>query len=89
MDENNIPAEWRFQKRPLGMTRSFTFEEYDHTRQFLDDLSDLSEKTGYYPNINFTRTQVNLSIESESDALGDTELNFATATNDLYAGQTY
>lgn len=84
MDENSIPADWRFQKRPVGLTRSFTFDEYEQTKKFLDDLAELSEKIDYYPNINFTRTQINLSIESDSDELGTTELNFATATNDLY-----
>ncbi len=87
MDENDIPADWRFQKRPVGLTRSFSFDEYDQTRQFLDDLAELSEKTEYYPNINFSRTQVNLSIESDSDELGSSELDFATATNELYAKQ--
>lgn len=85
MTNHEVPADWRLEKRPVGLTRSFSFESYEETRVFLDQLADLSEETGYYPNINFTRTQVNVSIQSEADDLSDKEYSFAAASNDLFA----
>jgi len=83
MSAENLDKEWKVTKRPPNITRSFQFETYDEMRDFLDDLADLSEKEDFYPNINFTRTQVNLSIQSDADELSDREFNFAEQTEAL------
>lgn len=87
MSEDYDISQWRIPKNTQTMTRSFEFDSYDSTRQFLDDLADLSEETGYYPNLNFNRTQVNISIQSDNDELGDIEYNFAVEADKLYTQQ--
>ena len=48
----------------------FEFASYGETRKFLDRLSELSKQENFYPNINFAKTYVNVSIDDE----GQTEL---------------
>lgn len=48
----------------------FEFGSYGETRKFLDLLADLSKRENFYPNINFAKTYVNVSIDGE----GQTEL---------------
>ena len=48
----------------------FEFCSYSETRKFLDLLADLSKRENFYPNINFAKTYVNVSIDGE----GQTEL---------------
>lgn len=78
-----INESWSIERNTTGMTRRFSFDSYSDTRRFLDDLADLSEQTGYYPNLNFNRTQVNVSIEAGSDELGSKEYAFAAETDAL------
>lgn len=51
------PLNWRFE-----------FATYGATRDFLDLLADLSKREGYYPNINFGKTYVNVSMDAEGQA---------------------
>ena len=48
----------------------FEFDSYAMTRGFLDKLADFSKLENFYPNINFAKTYVNVSIDDE----GQTEL---------------
>lgn len=50
------------------LTRRFEFASYAETRQFMDQLADLSKREGYYPDINFGKTYANVSIDSEGQA---------------------
>lgn len=43
--------------------RRFEFDSYAGTRQFLDRLADLSERSGFYPNLDFGTTYVQIGIE--------------------------
>ena len=55
----------------------FEFATYGATRDFLDLLADLSKRDDYYPNINFGKTYVNVSIDAEGQAaLGAREAAF-------------
>ena len=47
----------------------FEFGSYGETRHFLDLLADLSKREDYYPNINFGKTYVNVSIDAEGQAV--------------------
>lgn len=51
------------QKSPLHWR--FDFGSYGEARRFLDKLAELSKRVGYYPNINFGKTYVNVSIDAE------------------------
>jgi len=84
MAEQNI--NWQVQQRPAIMTRRFDFASYAETRKFLDDLSDLSKRVGYYPDLNFGKTHVSVSVASQSDSLGQAEYDFS-AEVDIIASQ--
>lgn len=88
MSVENIDKQWKFSKYPPNITRRFEFDSYDDMRQFLDDLADLSEKEDFYPNINFTRTEVSVNIQSDADKLSPSEFNFAEQTDALLSQQT-
>ena len=51
------------------LNQRFDFASYAETRQFLDQLADLSKREGYYPNINFGKTYANVSIDGEGQAV--------------------
>ena len=46
----------------------FEFGSYVQTRHFLDQMADLSQREGYYPNVSFGKTYVNISIDAEGRA---------------------
>ena len=83
MTEQTPASGWKEQKKPPIMTRRFDFASYEKTRKFLDDLAELSERTGYYPDLNFSKTHVNVSIASNGASLGDAEYSFAEQTTAL------
>lgn len=76
---------WKVQQRPALMTRRYDFASYAETRQFLDDLSTLSERSGYYPDLNFGKTHVNVSVAPQGDSLGDAEYAFTAEVESLAA----
>lgn len=59
--------EWTVRKRPARMERRFEFADYEGTRVFLERAAELSEREGYYPDMSFGRTYVNVSIQPETD----------------------
>ena len=73
------PLNWRFE-----------FATYGATRVFLDLLADLSKREDYYPNLNFGKTYVNVSMDAESQAaLGERADAFVEEMKALAArGQT-
>lgn len=78
--------DWRIDNKPPVMTKQFVFDSYEQTRTFVNELADLSESTGYYPNLTYSRTQATVTVFTEESQLGDNEFNFATATDEI-AGQ--
>lgn len=87
MNAQTIDKKWKVTKRPPNITCSFKFDSYDKMRDFLDDLADLSEQEDFHPNLNFTRNQVNVTIQSYTDTLGEREYNFAKLTDTLLSQQ--
>jgi len=71
------PAGWQVQAKPPVMTRRFEFPDYAATRAFLDGLAKLSEKSGYYPDLNFAKTHVSVTLAARDTALGADEYAFA------------
>lgn len=88
MDIEKTLADWRIKERPPSMTRRYDFDDYEAVRQFLDDLAEISEQTGFHPNLNFTRTHVNVSVGTDAEALGDDEYQFAAQAETLFVQQT-
>lgn len=48
------------------MTRRYDFASYSETRAFLDRLAEYSREQGYYPDLNFGKNHVNVSITSDN-----------------------
>ena len=92
MHQDQLPSDWKFQKKPQSITRSYIFENYQDTSKFLEELADLSEEMDLYPNLNFTRTQVNVNIDIEGnfDELNpdQAEFDFASKANSLISSST-
>jgi pterin-4a-carbinolamine dehydratase len=74
---------WRIDSKPPVMTKQFTFDAYDQTRSFVNDLADLSEKTGYYPNLTFSQSQATVTIYTDEKELGKDEYDFAHQTDQI------
>lgn len=74
---------WKIQERPPLMTRRYDFASYAETRLFLDDLAALSERTGYFPDLNFGKTHVSVSVAPREETLGDAERDFAARADDI------
>lgn len=53
---------WHIRTKPVCMERQYTFPSYLLLRNFLDRAADLSERRGYYPDMGFGRTYVNVTI---------------------------
>lgn len=77
------PSGWQIQKKPVVMTRRYEFSNYFETRTFLDHLAQLSEEVGYFPDMNFARTYVNVSVTPHQGTLGPIEYGFAESANIL------
>lgn len=55
----------------------FEFDAWRQTRTFVEQLSQLSERVGFYPNIDFGATYARVSIETADRArLAGAEVSF-------------
>ncbi len=81
------PPGWQVQTKPPMMMRRFEFPDYTATRAFLDGLAKLSEKCGYYPDLNFAKTHVSVTLAARDVALGADEYGFASRVNALVESQ--
>lgn len=77
---------WQVQQRPPLMTRRYDFASYAETRRFLDDLAALSERAGFYPDLNFGKTHVSVSVAAQGEALGEAEYDFSAEVDGIAAG---
>lgn len=83
MNESMVQG-WNLRKRPAGLDRRMEFEDYSAMRRFLDELAELCEREGYYPNISFGPRHVVVAIEAdEAQQLTEARLGFARAVNNL------
>lgn len=74
---------WRVDSQSSVMTKKYLFEGYEKTRSFVNDLADLSEKTGYYPNLTFSQSQATVSIYREENEFSEDEYKFAHQTDSI------
>lgn len=83
MDDSSDLTGWRINNEPPVMTKRYEFDAYDETRLFINALADLSENTGYFPNLTFGKTQVTVTIFTDEKELGGKEFDFASETDKL------
>ncbi|MDH5301390.1 MAG: 4a-hydroxytetrahydrobiopterin dehydratase [Gammaproteobacteria bacterium] len=76
---------WVLRKRPTRLERRIDFDNYEMTRDFLEQAAELSEKEGYYPDINFAKTHVNMTIyaRESDDLIDDVKIDFAKKINEF------
>ncbi len=78
---------WDQRTRPHRLERRFEFETYQATRDFLDNLGDLSESKKIFPDISFGRTYVNITLrpvsEEEGAEITQVEYKFASEIDGL------
>ncbi|MDZ7750494.1 MAG: 4a-hydroxytetrahydrobiopterin dehydratase [Gammaproteobacteria bacterium] len=79
---------WKQRKRPARLERRLEFEDYETTREFLDQAAELSEQRGIYPDLSFGRTYVNITLHPEdADSEIPVELeDFAAALDRILEG---
>ncbi|MGB0253434.1 MAG: 4a-hydroxytetrahydrobiopterin dehydratase [Litorivicinaceae bacterium] len=70
---------WKERKRPPRMERRYQFEDYDALRDFLDAAAEASEACGFYPDMAFGRSHLNVTIHPDegSDAVSELQREFA------------
>jgi pterin-4a-carbinolamine dehydratase len=83
MDATGLSSAWQVQQTPPLLSRRFEFASYAETRRFLDGLQPIAERAGYYPDLNFSRTHVSVSIAARDERLGEAEYRFARQTEAL------
>lgn len=78
---------WQVRKRPARLEGRLEFPDYTATRDFLDRLSELSEREGRYPNLSFGRTYVNITLDSgdEGEEVGEATWRIARLIDSLAA----
>lgn len=81
--------EWRERNRPARLEKRYEFESYDSLRAFLDEVADLSEAQGLYPDIGFGRNHANFTIHVDEGGtqLTDRQRHFATMLDELEAAR--
>ncbi|MCE5360241.1 hypothetical protein [Candidatus Igneacidithiobacillus taiwanensis] len=81
------PSGWEERTKPLGWSRRFVFADYEATRAFLDRLTALSESSGYYPNLNFARDYVVITMQFDGDTVDPKLAQYAHAAQAAYDGK--
>ena len=76
---------WRERIRPARLEKRYKFGSYDLLRVFLDDVAELSEQRGLYPDIGFGTTYANFTIHAEEGAseLTESHREFASLVDKL------
>ena len=82
--EPRWPHGWTEVEQPSSLYRRFEFAAYPETRAFLERLAGLSKETGIYPDLNFSRTHVNVTVYGpDGAAIGAEEREFAARAEAL------
>jgi len=76
---------WKERKRPICLERRIEFNDYEQTREFLEQAADLSEKEGVFPDMSFGRTYVSVTIypQREEEKIDETVINYANQMDNL------
>ncbi|HSP00807.1 MAG TPA: 4a-hydroxytetrahydrobiopterin dehydratase [Thioalkalivibrio sp.] len=71
--------------KAASLSKRFSFEGYGKTRDFLDQVAELSEQDEYHPNISFGTTYANITIDARNgEKLDQADVTFALEVDRLY-----
>ncbi len=77
--------QWKERTRPIRLERRFEFENYEATRNFLDELGQLCESQKRYPDISFGKTYANLSLASNNnEEIDSDDKQFASKIDQIF-----
>jgi len=76
---------WVERKKPSRLERRFEFDDYEQTREFLDQTADLAEATEYYPNLSFGRKHVSMTLYpmGESEVVTEELTSYANQVDEI------
>jgi len=76
---------WTERKRPNRLERRVEFDDYEQTREFLEQAADLSEKEGFYPDMSFGRTYVSMTLypQVEEEKIDGSVIDYANQMDNL------
>jgi len=76
---------WTYRKRPARFERRVEFDSYALTSEFLEMTGELSEKLDYYPDMNFGKTHVNMTIHLDEgcEELNDAQARYVEQLNNI------
>jgi len=76
---------WTERKRPVTLERRFEFDNYEQTREFLDKAAELAEREDYYPDMNFAKTHVSMTLypKDEGDEITEAMHEYARNVDEL------
>lgn len=78
------PEGWTEVEQPSLVYRRFEFAAYPQARAFLDRLAGLSKETGFYPDLSFSQTHVNVTVYgSDGEPVGAEEREFTARAQAL------
>lgn len=86
----DLPEGWVARGKPATLFRRFEFESYAATRNFLDALAALAERSGTHPqSVSFGTTYANVTLQgAEGSAPGAQECALAQRINALLSQPT-
>lgn len=76
---------WIERKKPARLEKRIEFNDYEQTREFLEQAAELAEKEGYYPDMSFGRTYVSVTLypQDEAQQINGTLVNYANEMDKL------
>jgi len=76
---------WAERKRPTRLERRYEFDNYEQIREFLDKAAELAESENYYPDMNFARTHVSMTLypKDEGEEITEAMREYASNVDDL------
>ena len=82
--QSRWPEGWTEVEQPPLLYRRIEFAAYPEARAFLERLANLSKETGLYPDLSFSRTHVNVTVDCSGDAaVGADEREFVARAEAL------
>ena len=75
---------WNERESPLRIEKRFEFEQYSKISKFMMKIEKLCKERDVYPNINFGKNFVSLSIFLDSKGISNKEKNFSQEIDKFY-----
>ena len=75
---------WRERESPLRIEKRFEFDKYSKISKFMEKIEKLCKEKDIYPNINFGKNFVSLSIFLDNKEISDKEKDFSMDIDKFY-----